>query len=297
MKYKVIFLMIAVALTGSIFFSSCKKEEETLPIDKALFTYVSDGYIISFTNTSAVKGSVLWNFGDSTTSTEENPVHTYKEKGSYLVTLTVTDSNGNKYSVFTRLNVNKATRIHLDDGTFSDWDAVTEDKFIVHFSDTVPNVVKAAKFDFDANMIYVYMKFQAVDSVWFDVEMDNDDNDSTGNTSWTWTSIGADYLIEGQFAAPGVKESDFGTYAYNGTDWPNDQWAFDDYPFKPGYITIGTVKEDGGYTTIEFGIARSKIPGLTNDLVKWGIFLSDPVSWDEIGDVPEPGPAFTIDMN
>ena len=55
-------------------------------------------------------------------------------------------------------------------------------------------------------MVYVYIKYKGVDSVWFDVEMDNDDNDSTGNTSWTWTGIGADYLIEGQFAASGVNE-------------------------------------------------------------------------------------------
>ncbi len=297
MKSRNIFLIVVIFLAGGIFFASCKKEESQLPKDEALFTYVSHGYTIAFTNTSAVKGSVLWDFGDSTTSTIENPTHTYAVKGTYLVTLTVTSEQGKTYSVFTRLNVNKATRIHLDDGTFSDWDAVTEKKFIVHFNDTILNVVTAAKFDFDANMVYVYIKYRGVDSVWFDVEMDNDNDSLTGNTSWTWTGIGADYLIEGQFAAPGVSESDFTPYYYNGTDWPNDQWAWgDDKPFPPGYITIGTVKVQGGYTTIEFGISRSKVPGLNNDLVTWGIMLSDPVSWDEIGDIPGPGKAFTIDM-
>jgi PKD repeat protein len=39
-------------------------------------------------------GSVVswaWDFGDGTTSTEQNPVHTYAERGRYDVQLTVTD--------------------------------------------------------------------------------------------------------------------------------------------------------------------------------------------------------------
>ena len=35
-----------------------------------------------------------WDFGDSTTSNEINPSHTYYEPGNYLVTLTVTDNQG-----------------------------------------------------------------------------------------------------------------------------------------------------------------------------------------------------------
>ena len=37
----------------------------------------------------------LWDFGDGSTSTEQNPVHTYTSPGNYTVTLTVTDSEGN----------------------------------------------------------------------------------------------------------------------------------------------------------------------------------------------------------
>ena len=36
----------------------------------------------------------LWDFGDGSTSTEQNPVHTYTSPGNYTVTLTVTDSCG-----------------------------------------------------------------------------------------------------------------------------------------------------------------------------------------------------------
>ena len=35
-----------------------------------------------------------WDFGDGTNSTEQNPTHTFEEKGTYSVTLTVTDNDG-----------------------------------------------------------------------------------------------------------------------------------------------------------------------------------------------------------
>mgnify|MGYP000344842182 CR=1 FL=1 len=43
-----------------------------------------DGFIIGKT----------WNFGDGTTSSEDNPIHTYRNIGSYKVTLTVIDNDG-----------------------------------------------------------------------------------------------------------------------------------------------------------------------------------------------------------
>ena len=35
-----------------------------------------------------------WNFGDTETSTEQNPVHVYNEPGTYTVSLTVTTQDG-----------------------------------------------------------------------------------------------------------------------------------------------------------------------------------------------------------
>ncbi|MES2873977.1 MAG: PKD domain-containing protein [Bacteroidota bacterium] len=48
---------------------------------------------IRFYNESTDGDSYLWDFGDSTTSTEVNPVHTYTRRGNFDVTLTVFKSN------------------------------------------------------------------------------------------------------------------------------------------------------------------------------------------------------------
>jgi len=54
----------------------------------ASFTYVQNGNIVTFTNTSTGSTSWLWNFGDGNTSNAQNPVHTYSTTGTYTVTLT-----------------------------------------------------------------------------------------------------------------------------------------------------------------------------------------------------------------
>ncbi|WP_299903011.1 PKD domain-containing protein [uncultured Aquimarina sp.] len=50
---------------------------------------------VSFRNTSInTVTSVLWDFGDGTTSMEQNPTHTYTANGSYTVSLTATNTIG-----------------------------------------------------------------------------------------------------------------------------------------------------------------------------------------------------------
>ncbi|ACY14025.1 glycosyl hydrolase family 18 protein [Haliangium ochraceum] len=68
--------------------------------------YGSVGTAISFSSAgSSGASSLQWNFGDGGSSTAANPQHTYASAGSYVVTLSVTDANGNTDSASTTANV------------------------------------------------------------------------------------------------------------------------------------------------------------------------------------------------
>ncbi len=51
-------------------------------------------FTVNFTNSTPNTQSVLWNFGDGTTSTASNPTHTYNASGEFTVLLTLTDNMG-----------------------------------------------------------------------------------------------------------------------------------------------------------------------------------------------------------
>ena len=54
----------------------------------AAFDFSGLDFDVSFTNTSVDASSYNWDFGDGSTSTEENPVHTYSQAGTYTIVLT-----------------------------------------------------------------------------------------------------------------------------------------------------------------------------------------------------------------
>lgn len=64
---------------------------------QASFTFTWPGLSVQFTDTSTdPDGNIVawdWSFGDSTFSTEQHPLHTYSSPGTYIVQLTVFDSD------------------------------------------------------------------------------------------------------------------------------------------------------------------------------------------------------------
>ncbi|MBI3500660.1 MAG: PKD domain-containing protein [Bacteroidetes bacterium] len=61
---------------------------------------VSCSGTVQFTDQSLnVPNQWLWNFGDATTSNQQNPLHTYTANGTYSVSLTATNANGNNMLV------------------------------------------------------------------------------------------------------------------------------------------------------------------------------------------------------
>lgn len=301
-KQNVILLTLLSVLAFAVVLNSCKKDEDEPDITgEALFSYTADGKTVTFKNESTITGTVtyMWDFGDESTSTETNPTHTYAMKGEYTVTLTATDQNGKKYPVSTKVKVDKKTRIFLDDGTFDDWDEVTESQFVVNCGDN-SGIVAEAKFDYDAANIYVYLKYEAaladenINSIMFDT----DNDPMTGMSSFLWPLQGGDFLIEGQ---PTVDEPWYSAFEYTGTGG-SDEWAWGDKELPADALLFGTKKDEGGYVHFEYAYARAKVPGLENDVIRIGIYLSD-ADWLEIGFVPdrmpeggEPVNGFLLDM-
>jgi len=68
-------------------------------------------YFNSFVSGGVEPYSYEWNFGDGSTSTDANPIHTYNFEGTYTLTLTVTDNEDNKDTSTTKISVDAAEEV------------------------------------------------------------------------------------------------------------------------------------------------------------------------------------------
>lgn len=77
-----------------VFVYGCQK----VPLPTTIFTFSPEsGFVnetITFTNTSENASSFLWDFGDNSSSTVQNPTHVYTAAGTFTITLTATDDGG-----------------------------------------------------------------------------------------------------------------------------------------------------------------------------------------------------------
>lgn len=91
-----------VLTTLLVVLTACKKDKTDPPFseftcnDQALI-----GETLQFTSQCKNFESVLWDFGDSTTSTEINPVHSYSQRGEYVVKLKAVNDAGDAVSTRT----------------------------------------------------------------------------------------------------------------------------------------------------------------------------------------------------
>jgi PKD repeat protein len=113
----------------------------TIPV--AAFTANSTAgsapFTVQFTDASEYSPtSWYWNFGDGSTSTEQNKVHTYQTAGTYSVSLTAINSKGNNRTVITDfISVTGGTP--LPDTSFTSDIRVGAVPFTVQFTDTSTN--------------------------------------------------------------------------------------------------------------------------------------------------------------
>jgi len=108
-KKNIIIVMLAAALLVGVL-SGCVEEEPTtdekpvamFTIDPTTGIYINT--TITFTDASTDDGTIqswAWDFGDETTSTEQNPTHAYDAVDTYTVSLTVTDDGGQTSDPYT----------------------------------------------------------------------------------------------------------------------------------------------------------------------------------------------------
>lgn len=88
------------------------------------FTFESVKTEFTFTNTSSNASGYSWDFGDGSTSTEENPVHEYAEAGTYTVELTAIDGSDSDKAAMEVLATKKLVPEILSPG-FDDADWAT----------------------------------------------------------------------------------------------------------------------------------------------------------------------------
>lgn len=93
--------------------------------------------------------SWAWDFGDETTSTEQNPVHTYEALGSYTVSLTVSNGAGSSTRIRKDyIRVNPTATMETSKGT------IKFELYQQRVPNTVDNFIKLAESGFYDGLIF-----------------------------------------------------------------------------------------------------------------------------------------------
>jgi PKD repeat protein len=88
---------VKLTVTGQFGAQDSKTEVSAIIIEAgptANFSYTLDEKTVSFSNLSENFDNISWDFGDGSTSSDENPVHTFTEEGDYVVRLEVSGPCG-----------------------------------------------------------------------------------------------------------------------------------------------------------------------------------------------------------
>ncbi|MCX7954831.1 MAG: PKD domain-containing protein [Bacteroidales bacterium] len=86
---------------------------------------------VQFINMSQNSVLNIWSFGDGDSSSQVNPIHTYKKAGEYLVTLITTSNKGCKDTATAILKVNKIYTFYAPTAFTPDGDKVNDEFYVV----------------------------------------------------------------------------------------------------------------------------------------------------------------------
>ena len=231
--------------------AGCKKDDGAAPATDIFYTVSIADKTVTFTNETSGAVSYRWDFGDGESSTEESPVHTYPSKGKYVPTLYATAKDGSVSEGSTVIYIAKTSPVKLDDNSFGDWNTVTQYQLT---SGPAETFFRKAKFDYDAQYIYVYLEVNSKESNGdiYDFYLDTDNSAATGLLT-DMPEGGYDVLLEGSI---------FG----NWLDVFNHKGAQNAFSFEPAGVTeaysIGNVEESGGVLKYELRLVRSKLKNM-----------------------------------
>jgi hypothetical protein len=231
---------------------ACKKDKATPEAD-VFYAVTIDGNDVTFNNTTTGAVSYKWDFGDSTSSTDASPVHTYPGKGKYVPTLYATTKDGRVTEASTVIYIAKTSPVKLDDNTLSDWDNVTTYDITSAAGETY---FKRAKFDYDANYVYIYLEMNTkkANGDIYDFYMDTDNSAATGLLIPSlFPEGGYDVLLEGDILS--------GWFDLLNHKGGQDEFSFD-LVSATEYFTVGTIVQDGATQKFEMRLVRSKIKGM-----------------------------------
>jgi len=260
---------------------SCKEEGVQLPALDVNYQVSVSGYEVSFTNQTEGGTAYRWDFGDGESSTEENPSHTYPNKGKFVATLYVTAANGKVVEGSTVIRISKASPVKIDDQSLADWDEITENRIQ---PGTAGGIIHEIKLDYDGNYIYVYGDLQTkqANGDIFDIYMDSDNDAGTGLLTGTFKEGGFDILLEGV-----LLKGQLDIFYHNGAQ---TDFSFDQQSIAEAY-QLGTVISSGSQVRFEMRIDRTKLKSLTGTGMRIG-FNAVKNDWSaSIGFAPAEGDA------
>jgi PKD repeat protein len=268
---KNISIVISLLVVMSCLAVSCSKDDSSSSV-KAVFSYVPDGFKVSFTNFSSGAKTYKWDFKDGTeVSTSKNPVHVFTSKGQFPVTLTA--MNEGVESTFEDTVMITGPNIKID-GDFSDWEYVA---YSLKNETGKGGTLRAVKTFAYGNKINFYFEGTAdMNFQMFDMFVNSDNNPASGFISWEWpVGSGAEYLMEGGPAAGGT--------VYLSND-PNHGWGWDSKATFADVFKFSTLKTSSDGNAIEFSIDKTKL-GNVSGYITFAITELD-ANWAGIGSLP-----------
>ena len=235
---------------------------ETFALPLPSFTSSGSGLDIDFTNTSQFANSYFWDFGDTNSSTETDPSHTYGDVGTYTVTLFAINSC-DTVSITETLNVNLGPQaiinsditegcpdltVAFNDGASPDvdtWEWTFEGGNPASSADQQPTVTYTSPGAYDVQLI-------------------------VGNVDGTDTLLLEDYITVLGLPGAGFTTSinnDEVTFTNTSINADTYEWQFGDGETSSESNPIYTYTADGAYTILLIAEGPCGVDSITQDIL------------------------------